>query len=99
QQAHGGDKDPDRPFWILGGPVGKEAWLVAEIARAGEPGLQGDERTKDEKEEPQGRRHIGPDPGEEMEPADPMKPARGKDAGMLQVALAPSAVTKGEVGE
>ncbi len=70
-----------------------------EVVRRHEARLHRDQDAGEQEQQPQRRGDVGADAGQQMQPADPVQPARRQHRGVLQVALAPAPVAHREVGQ
>ena len=77
----------------------RQADGVGEVLRPHELHLQRKGQPGADQQQPEQRGDVGHDAVEEVEAADPVEAARADDAGVLQVALAPAAVARGEVDQ
>ena len=97
QQSHRADEHPGRENRILRRPLRKQGKSLREILGPDELSLQRDQDSEHQEQQPQRRREIRTDPREQMKPRNPMQAASGQHRQMLQVALAPSPVARGEI--
>ncbi len=97
QHGHRPDEHPCRQDRILRRPLRKQRKAFREILGPHELRLQRDQDAEHQKHEPERRRQIGADPGQEVQPRHPVQAARRQNCRMLQIALAPAPVADGEV--
>ncbi len=97
EHEHAEPEEHHRALGVDARPVGEEREAVEEVVGRHEGGVEGERHAGEEEEQPERRGEVGHHPHEEMEPAQRVEAGGAQQPGMLEIALAPAAVARGEL--